>query len=433
MTGHLPLARHVLKAGRMCHRMMRGPLLVIIVALLGAPAAVDADGFSLPRDGRTIAQAGGLAARAPDPSAVTHNPAGIVRLPGLQIVVGGGFDSQRHDIAGRPGENTLLYGNSSPAAYVTWRPAGHARWAVGIGLASSFRYREEQPPKRRFIFPIGGTFEMAVTQVHPVAAFAIDEHWSLGGGIRHLSGTLRETYFTSLATGRGPGGPRASGNTYVVVGRRSAKADIAAWAADVSVSFRENAWGLGAVFSTGADLVGEADLEVEPLNEGPAEAVPRVAASLAYLRHEAPRRVGFDIAPELRLAGWVAAGPRLRVELDLVRAFWSETGWYRPQESGGCESSCGTNTNPPREWRDTLSIRLAVERDLGRRFQLRAGIAREPAAVPSDERDKAGDALVFAAGASLNLHRLSLDAGYSQDVGFSPIRHVVAFSVRSRF
>jgi long-subunit fatty acid transport protein len=269
-----------------------------------------------------------------------------------------------------------------------------------------------------------------LTQMHAVAAFALDNRWSLGVGVRRLSGTLSETYSTDLATGRGAGG---RGGTYLVVAERSATAKVAAWAADTSVSFRTAAWGLGAMFSTGADLFADADIQVTRLNAGPAEAAARVAASTSYLVQEGARGLGFDVAPELRVAGWMTPASGLRVELDVVRTFWSATDWYRPQESAQCGAGCRTNL--PREWRDTLAIRLAAEHDLTERFQVTAGVAKEPSPLPSSLEPRAppGDARVYAVGGSVNFHRLSFDLGYSFHGGSSPIRHVVALSARARF
>ena len=368
----------------MWQRNVPDPRLVTTFVLLVMPAAVDGSGLSLP--GRQDDRASGRRRQRSDPSAVTHNPAAIVRLRGLQVVVGLALDFRRNDVSGALDDYALQPDGDvspSPSAYLVWRPPGQSKWAVGVGFDAPVWHRQEGPDSR-FIFPYGIRFEATWRQVHPVVAFAVDDQWSLGAGVRHVSGTLREVYLTNLATGRGAGG---RGGTYLVGGQRLARADVGGWAADASLSFRKAAWGFGAVYSTGTSLPGQADVQVRRLNTGPSEAQSRVAASLSYLLHAAPRGLGYDVAPELRVAGWMAPFSGLRVELDLARAFWSTTEWYRPQEPGACDASC--TMFPPREWRNTLAVRLAAEHDMTKRFQLAVGIAKEPSPLPPNPGDRA--------------------------------------------
>lgn len=72
--------------------MKRIASLLLAACLLAAPqltGKAQAEGFALSDFGaRGTALAGGMVARADDPSAVAWNPAGITQLPGTQMMVG---------------------------------------------------------------------------------------------------------------------------------------------------------------------------------------------------------------------------------------------------------------------------------------------------------------------------------------------------------
>ena len=60
--------------------------------LIVAPASVYGSGFALYEAGaRSSALAGAVVARADDLSAIFYNPAGLVQLPGFQVMGGSSF------------------------------------------------------------------------------------------------------------------------------------------------------------------------------------------------------------------------------------------------------------------------------------------------------------------------------------------------------
>ncbi len=411
---------------------------ILVVFISVPPGAAHASGFGVfQHGGRPTAQAGAFTARASDPSAVSYNPAAIVRLEGFQLELGAGLGVPHDELSlGREdytAENQLKF---PPTAYLTWRPARHSRWAFGLGLDSPVWHQENWPA------PVPGgnraRFEVEVLQLHPVVAFAIDKRWSVGAGIRHLSGRLRDDYEVVLDSGRNP-------NTFWVTGERLAKTDVDGWAGDVSVSFRNAVWGFGSVFSSGAKLDGAADVDVvEVRYHGPPGNGPRVPASIAYLLEQAPRGLGIDLAPELRVGTWVAPDPKLRLELDVALAWWSKADWDRPRESPACGAPCSSLL--PRDWRDTVSIRLGAERDVTNRLQLAMGVGHEPSPVPDRTLEPGvpqGDAWVFAMGASYGLPHVAFDVAYSfhghsdrKDFGqrrYSSRAQVLAMSMPWRF
>jgi long-chain fatty acid transport protein len=380
----------------------------LVSSALVIPLAARASDFTLfPHGGRATAQAGAFTARAADASAVSYNPAAIAHLDSFQLQLGVGLDVPRETYTvGAEQFTTDRHVNFPPAAYVSWRPVRDSRWAFGVGFDSQVLYRQNWPLSLSGPYNTRD-FEVEVSQVHPVVAFAIDKRWSIGAGIRYLTGRLRDNYQTPLASGRNP-------NTYFVIGERLAEPDAAGWAADVSVSFRVAAWGFGAVFSSRARLDATADVSVRVRYAGPAVADPRVETGIIYLLEQAPRGLGIDLPPELRGGAWIAPYAKLRLELDLALAQWSKANWDRPREYPQCGAPCSFRV--PRDWRDSLSIRVGAEHEVTDRFQLAGGVAYEPSPVPAGHLEPAiqqGNALVYAIGASYGFPHVSFDLGYS--------------------
>jgi long-chain fatty acid transport protein len=380
----------------------------LILSALFPPVAVGAGSFAPFQHGaRATAQAGAFTARGADPSSVTYNPAAIAHLEGFQLQVGVGLDVPRDAYTTGSEEFAAEHHiNCPPAAYFSWRPVQDSRWAFGLGLDSPVWYRQNWPSP--FYGPYNTRdFEVEVLQVHPVVAIRIGKRWSVGAGMRYLTGRLRDNYQTPLASGKNP-------NTYFIIGERLAEADTDGWAADVSVSYRDAAWGLGAVFSSRARLDATADVSLRVRYAGPAVADPRVETGIVYLLEQAPRGLGIDLPPELRGGAWVAPYAKLRLELDLALAQWSKADWDRPREYPQCGAPCSFRV--PRDWRDSLSVRLGAEHDVTDRFQLAGGLAYEPSPVPAGHLEPAiqqGNALVYAIGASYGFPRVSFDLGYS--------------------
>ncbi len=76
------------------------PALVLVwVSLVMAPGSVSGSGFALFEAGaRGSALMGTMVARADDPSAIFYNPAGLVQVPGFQVMGGFSFIVPRTEI-----------------------------------------------------------------------------------------------------------------------------------------------------------------------------------------------------------------------------------------------------------------------------------------------------------------------------------------------
>jgi len=387
-------------------RRRTAPLLVLVAALATTPAAADQYGRSQ-HGGRATAQAGAFVARAADPAAVTYNPAALVRLSGFELQFGLDFDAPKDDSSSSTGsaaaEHTIQF---PPALYAAWHPEG-ARWAIGLGLdAPSWRLMRWETA----LYP--GRFtarrsEATLFALRPVAAWAINERWSVGGGLRWVRGTLGYGD-TQLAASE------ASGTAVVYEVDRLAETDADGLGFDLAVQFAEERWGFGAMLSSGVEVEGSGDLSYAVRD---LQALPSPVQSEAAARFRGGRSDLAEELPETLTAGaWWAVGGDLRLEVDLALARWSGASARASHDPAALDADFAVDRRDG--WDDTLAIRLGAEWTLpDPRWRLGAGLALEPspagdgAVEPGAAR---GDAQVYAVGASFDVTPgLSFDLGYS--------------------
>jgi len=378
--------------------------LCLVLGLLMADLAA-ASGFGLfQHGGRAIGQVGALTARAPDPSALTYNPAAITQLEGLQAMAGLDFNNAEdayESPTGRFAADHII--QFPPLAYLTWKPKDSS-FALGIGLDAPFWYVEDWEPA---LFPgrfISRRFMLRVYELHPVAAWEMGGGWSIGGGVRYLFGSMEQddsiiSQFFIPGTGNVP-----------VELERNADADVDDLTYDLALHYTQPAWGWGVVYRGAANLKGNGDLDFQPRN---VPNIPGLQTQIDQRFGSGSSRQSFEIPRELRGGIWVAPYPELRLELDASWQSWSSL-----------EATSITYSNPigtlseeiPRDWDDTISLRLGVEGEITEAFMLFGGVAYEPSpatgenAAPDFPRS---DAMVYAAGFSYGFPQISFDVGYS--------------------
>ena len=375
--------------------------------LLPAPAA--AVGFGLfQHGGRAMGQAGALTARGHEPSALTYNPAAITRLPGLQLQAGLDFSNAEDSYRSASGDFSAHHIiQFPPSIYLTWRaPEDSVPIAFGVGLDAPFWHTLDFDPA---LFP--GRFvtrrsALEVFELHTVMAYEVAEGWSLGGGLRYLYGDLEhgDNAVTNVPI---PGGAQ----TNPVEIERLAETDVDAIAWDLAIHRARPSWGWGAVFRSEAKLEGNGDVSYRPRDVFPNPALETVLRS-RFVPGRASQ--AFKLPWELRSGVWFAPYPELRLEVDLAYANWSSlertTVAFSPDAVGQ-----GPDVTP-RNWQDTVSLRLALEGEVTDNVELMAGIAWESSPVrgntvePGFPRD---DALVYGAGFAYNFPQISFDLGYS--------------------
>lgn len=385
------------------------PLPVLLAAAYAlAPAALHADLYGRAQHGgRATGQAGALVARADEPSAVAYNPAALVRLDGFQLQAGLDFDVPTDDAASASGDSSAEHSiQFPPALYASWRPQA-ARWALGAGIDSpTWRLTEWDNALFAARFAARRS-EATLFAFRAVAAWAIDDRWSLGGGLRYLTGTL------------GYGDARrasetGAGGSFDFEVDRLAEASADGLGFDLGVHFAGEGWGFGAAWASAVEVEGSGDLTYTVRDLG---GLPADVQAAARVRFRTGRSTLTEDLPDRLTAGvWYAPYAQLRLEVDVALARWSgasATASHEPEVVGP-----GFAIARRDGWDDTLSIRLGVEGDLAESgWRLGGGLALEPspaggaAVEPGAAR---GDALVYAVGASYRVNEtITFDLGYS--------------------
>jgi len=377
------------------------PPLAFSLLLAAAPASADLFG-RFQHGGRATGQAGAFVARADDPAAVSYNPAAIVRREGFELQVGLDFDAPTDDYSSANGssaaEHTIQF---PPALYGVWRPKD-ARWAVGLGLDSpTWRLMDWETA----LFPARFTArrsEATLWAFHPVAAWAVTDRFSVGGGLRYVRGTVGYGD-TVRGVEAGAGGPVG----FEVDRLSEASADGIGF--DVATHYAAEGWGFGVVYTSGIEVSGSGDISylVRDLETLPAD----VQAALETRYAAQGSEISEDLPDTLTGGAWFALGPAVDLELD---AAWTRWSGISPEAS-----QPGTPFALERRagWDDTLSLRLGVEWEVGGGLRLGGGLGLEPspAADPAVEPGAPrGDAFVYSLGASYDVTPvLSFDLGYS--------------------
>ncbi|MGA7578324.1 MAG: OmpP1/FadL family transporter [Desulfobaccales bacterium] len=148
--------------------------------------ALGSSGFSLFEAGaRSSALAGAVVARADDLSTIFYNPAGLVQLPGTQVM--GGFSTffPRADIATYGGPSETLTGLETGPTFVPHFFASHQlaeRLWLGLGINSPFglgvKYPDNWPGDVNVI-----KANIQTVNFNPTAAVKITDYLSAGGGL----------------------------------------------------------------------------------------------------------------------------------------------------------------------------------------------------------------------------------------------------------
>ncbi len=390
--------------------LRRAVPLCLLAALAGATSA-GASGFGLfQHGGRAMGQVGAFTARAPEPSALTYNPAAIAHLEGTQVQAGLDFNNSDDEYISASGSfsaNHVI--QFPPALYATWKQ-DQGPFAFGIGVDSPFYYNLDWSP---VFFPgrfITRRFELRTYEVHPVAAYDLGDGWSIGGGVRYVFGNLDEEDNVIIPIFLGAGTPPVN-----IEVERNAGSDVDAFAWDLAVHYTAPVWGWGAVYRSPAELKGNGDVNYQPRDVPPG--IPGLDAAINARIVNGSSRQAFEIPRELRGGVWYAPYPELRLELDASWQSWSSLEatdvTYDPDVVINAPSTIRTQ----RDWEDTLSLRLGLEGNITDNFLLFGGVAFEPSPVPKETLEPGfprGDAMVYGIGFTYNLPQLSFDVGYSR-------------------
>jgi long-chain fatty acid transport protein len=143
-------------------------------------------GFALYEDGaRASALMGTMVARADDASAIFYNPAGLVQLPGLQVMGGVSFILPRTEIVTQSGpfsNNTFANSQAQvvPHLFATYKLTDRV-W-LGLGVNSPFglgiKYSDNWPGRFNLI-----KADIQTLNINPTVAVKITDYLSVGAGL----------------------------------------------------------------------------------------------------------------------------------------------------------------------------------------------------------------------------------------------------------
>lgn len=377
-------------------RMMIGSSLAVLAVLPAAAASLSV----FQHGGRAAGQAGAFTARAADPTAVTYNPAAITRLDAFQLQAGLDFSAPSDGYQNAQGSfNARHLIAFPPAVYATWTPE-RAPFSWGLGIDAPVFFSTRWP----VVFPgryLASETKLRLYELHGVVAYALDDRWSIGGGVRYLSGQFAQEINAFV--------PAGDGN--LLEAERSQDADVDGLGGDLAVHFTTELWGFGAVARSGVEVEGSARTDTRLRDSAPSNAT--IAGGLARLE-ALPADRNFELPLELRAGVWLAPYPELRLELDAALQAWSQVDNHQAFFPNA--NSSGVPVVRDRDWKDTMSLRLGVEGDLTDDWAIGFGVAMEPSPVPNSTLEPGfprADALVYAAGLSYDFPQMSFDLGYS--------------------
>jgi long-chain fatty acid transport protein len=154
--------------------------------LIMAPAAGYGSGFSLYEAGaRASALMGTMVARADDPSAIFYNPAGLVQLPGFQVMGGVSFIVPRLEVVTHSGlvdTSTLMDSQASAVPHFFTSYHLSERVWLGLGLNSPFglgiKYNDNWPGRFNII-----KADIQTLNINPTVAVKITDYLAVGAGL----------------------------------------------------------------------------------------------------------------------------------------------------------------------------------------------------------------------------------------------------------
>ena len=210
--------------------------------------------------------------------------------------------------------------------------------------------------------------ELNLFELHPVVAYALDDHWSVGGGVRYLKGSFKQGVNTL------PQDFDLNGTPFTTEVLLDASSDVDGFGFDAGVHYTTAVWGWGAVYRSAVTVDGGGDLARS------ARDLPADAAAAQALHAQLPGSSlsqGLDLPAELRGGVWIAPYPELRLELDLTYQAWGD---FQQSFSGPAAPGTPVAIVQRGGWDDTFGARLAVEGDVNDSITVFGGLALRPLA-----------------------------------------------------
>nr|CDQ34060.1 Outer membrane protein P1 precursor [Virgibacillus halodenitrificans] len=346
----------------------------VMTIALGAASSAQGGGILLYEAGQedsALANAGS-AARAQDPSVLMTNPAGISRLAGNQLYVGGQLIVGRIDFD-PSGSTTTFGGDGGNAMVPTPSPSffvSHQldeRSTVGLGLYGNLGLGLDYDNDWVGRYVVQETSILAAS-LQPTYAYRFNPRLSLGIGPRLVYGNFR----TESAVNN-----NVLGMTGYDDGQMEYEDHDTAWG-----------WNLGALYELndftrfGFAYTSKVDLDFDDRPDFRHIDNPILGTTIQRL---AVDRVGLG----LRIPETVTAS--VFHQISDAWAIMSSVGWQNWSEFGdvGVEFDSGvgeTATKADRHYQDTWHVSVGAQRQIHRKLRWNMGIAYDSSAVKSSDR-----------------------------------------------
>jgi len=409
--------------------ILRNTLLLSAAALLAVPAGPAlAGGFEIPDNGTfTLGRGGAFIVRADDPTALVHNPGGLARLRGTHllynhVLIWEDATFTRAESELPPGQATehdplAPVSNEKPLFPLGLMVAmatdfGLDDWTFALGLYGPHSHGQKKYPLQGGQRYMLTELETLVLYTNLSVAYGVEDVFGVGLTLQYaMAPRVRLSVVSDGTTGTPLNAYYSPGDAETTLELK----DMAAFSAIVGAWWRvapELELGLsGRIIPVNFDLEGTVAAQTTP--NSPLEI--DVVDSNARLR--------LTIPPSIK------AGVRYRhldgedevfdVELNVVYEAWSMVSGFDAKLSGtivGDVSEPLTDTETPKRWRDTVSVRLGGTVSLLEGLELSLGGYWESAAVPQNYEHL--DFMSFA--------RVGLGIGVRGQIG--PVRLSVAYS-----
>ncbi|WP_295037475.1 OmpP1/FadL family transporter [Salinicola sp.] len=343
-------------------------------AVIGYSAVAEAGGILLYEVGQEdsgLANAGS-AARAMDPSVMMTNPAGIARLPGNQLYVGGQLIVGRIDFD--PDGNTSTYGGDGGNAMVpTPGPSlfvSHPmdeRSTIGIGIYGNFGLGLDYDNDWVGRYVVQETSIVAAS-IQPTYAYRFNPKLSLGIGPRLVYGNFR----TESAVNN-----NVAGATGYADGQMEYEDHDTAWGWNLGLLYEmDDFTRFGLAYTSKVDLDFDDRPDFRGLDNPVVDsAVQQIAVNRVGLGLRIPETITASIFHQIS-DEWAVMG-------SLGWQNWSEFGDVAVELDTGLSDA---SAEADRHYQDTWHVSFGAQRQIHRHLRWNMGIAYDSSAVKNGNR-----------------------------------------------
>ena len=178
-------------------------LVIWVFSLLFNISFVSAQAFKNPPEGAAaLSQAGAFIAQSDDPSAISHNPAGLTQIEGQQFIIGSAFlypttECKTTTYNGDTKE-TLAY---LPYLFYSTDLGKNSPLRLGLGITFPYGQSTEwsKTAARNWLYSVPYYSSMQTMNISPAMAFRITPSLSAGAGLNIYQSTLNMKYIIPVS------------------------------------------------------------------------------------------------------------------------------------------------------------------------------------------------------------------------------------------